>query len=124
MVLQDKLKHCTLLRSSEYVRNTNFIYKYNCGRKHEFLRKGLGKSLRWNDDQQENQMDFFAEQYRAKNKHMEKFPSDVMHAERATGGDPNIVNSTDFLPQKRESYADIFGDRNKGKGKVVLSCNI
>lgn len=48
---------------------------------------------------------------------MEKFPADVMHAERATGGDPNIVNSNDYLPQKRESYAGIFGDKNKGRGK-------
>ncbi|XP_038122222.1 titin isoform X2 [Culex quinquefasciatus] len=87
--------------SYEYVKNTNFIYKYNCSRKHEFLRKGL-------------------EQYRAKNKHMVKFPADVMQAERATGGDPNIVNSTEFLPQKRESYADIFSsDKSKGgKGKA------
>ncbi|KXJ74258.1 hypothetical protein RP20_CCG014049 [Aedes albopictus] len=85
--------------SYEYVKNTNFIYKYNCSRKHEFLRKGL-------------------EQYRAKNKHMEKFPADVMHAERATGGDPNIVNSKDYLPQKRESYADIFGDKSKGRASM------
>lgn len=87
--------------SYEFVKNTNFIYKYNCNRKNEFLRKGL-------------------EQYRAKNKHMVKFPADVMQAERATGGDPNIVNSTEFLPQKRESYADIFSpDKSKGgKGKA------
>ncbi|XP_055612915.1 titin isoform X2 [Uranotaenia lowii] len=84
--------------SYEYVKNTNFIYKYNCSRKHEFLRKGL-------------------EQYRAKNRHMEKFPSDVMHAERATGGDPDIVNSTTLLqPQKRESYAHIFQPTSSGKG--------
>lgn len=51
---------------------------------------------------------------------MVKFPADVMQAERATGGDPNIVNSTEFLPQKRESYADIFSpDKSKGgKGKA------
>ncbi|XP_021705088.1 titin isoform X2 [Aedes aegypti] len=90
--------------SYEYVKNTNFIYKYNCSRKHEFLRKGL-------------------EQYRAKNKHMEKFPADVMHAERATGGDPNIVNSKDFLPQKRESYADIFGDKSKGRASSGKNAN-
>ncbi|XP_055635096.1 mucin-5AC isoform X2 [Toxorhynchites rutilus septentrionalis] len=87
--------------SYEYVKNTNFIYKYNCNRKNEFLKKGL-------------------EQYRSKNKHMEKFPSDVMHAERATGGDPNIVNSSDFLPQKRESYSNIFqpDSNSKAKGKA------
>lgn len=89
--------------SYEYVKNTNFIYKYNCNRKHEFLRKGL-------------------EQYRAQNKHMEKFPADVMHAERATGGDPNIVNSRDFLPHKRESYADLFQpDKLKGKTKITTT---
>ncbi|XP_058062483.1 uncharacterized protein LOC131212583 [Anopheles bellator] len=82
----------------EYVKNPNFIFKYNCPRKTEFLRKGL-------------------EQYRAKNKHMEKFPADVMHAERMTGGDPNIVNSTDFLPQKKERYSGLFQDSAKGKDK-------
>uniref|UniRef100_A0A182PH26 PWWP domain-containing protein n=1 Tax=Anopheles epiroticus TaxID=199890 RepID=A0A182PH26_9DIPT len=87
--------------SYEYVKNPNFIFKYNCPRKHEFLRKGL-------------------EQYRAKMKHMEKFPADVMHAERATGGDPDIVNSTDFLPQKKERHSGTFQDGRtaavKGKG--------
>ncbi|XP_052863353.1 msx2-interacting protein [Anopheles cruzii] len=82
----------------EYVKNPNFIFKYNCPRKTEFLRKGL-------------------EQYRAKNKHMEKFPADVMHAERMTGGDPNIVNSTDFLPQKKERYSGMFQDSAKAKDK-------
>ncbi|XP_035899750.1 mucin-19 isoform X2 [Anopheles stephensi] len=75
--------------SYEYVKNPNFIFKYNCPRKNEFLRKGL-------------------EQYRAKMKHMEKFPADVMHAERVTGGDPDIVNSTDFQPQKKERYSGLF----------------
>uniref|UniRef100_A0A182XA03 PWWP domain-containing protein n=1 Tax=Anopheles quadriannulatus TaxID=34691 RepID=A0A182XA03_ANOQN len=86
--------------SYEYVKNPNFIFKYNCPRKHEFLRKGL-------------------EQYRAKMKHMEKFPADVMHAERATGGDPDIVNSTDFLPQKKERHSGAFQDGRSpaGKGK-------
>ncbi|XP_050067870.1 mucin-17 [Anopheles maculipalpis] len=77
--------------SYEYVKNPNFIFKYNCPRKNEFLRKGL-------------------EQYRAKMKHMEKFPADVMHAERVTGGDPDIVNSTDFQPQKKERYSGLFQD--------------
>lgn len=31
-----------ILCYSEYVKNPNFIFKYNCPRKHEFLRKGLG----------------------------------------------------------------------------------
>uniref|UniRef100_A0A182TWR0 PWWP domain-containing protein n=1 Tax=Anopheles melas TaxID=34690 RepID=A0A182TWR0_9DIPT len=86
--------------SYEYVKNPNFIFKYNCPRKHEFLRKGL-------------------EQYRAKMKHMEKFPADVMHAERATGGDPDIVNSTDYLPQKKERHSGAFQDGRSpaGKGK-------
>ncbi|XP_050089198.1 serine-rich adhesin for platelets-like isoform X2 [Anopheles aquasalis] len=84
----------------EYVKNPNFIFKYNCLRKNEFLRKGM-------------------EQYRAKNKHMEKFPADVMHAERMTGGDPNIVNSTDFLSPKKERYSGLFQDSNKTpKGKL------
>ncbi|XP_035782377.1 serine-rich adhesin for platelets-like isoform X2 [Anopheles albimanus] len=85
----------------EYVKNPNFIFKYNCPRKNEFLRKGM-------------------EQYRAKNKHMEKFPADVMHAERMTGGDPNIVNSTDFLSPKKERYSGLFQDSSKSpKGKLA-----
>uniref|UniRef100_A0A182LV53 PWWP domain-containing protein n=1 Tax=Anopheles culicifacies TaxID=139723 RepID=A0A182LV53_9DIPT len=86
--------------SYEYVKNPNFIFKYNCPRKNEFLRKGL-------------------EQYRAKMKHMEKFPADVMHAERVTGGDPDIVNSTDFQPQKKERHSGLFQDGRSpaGKGK-------
>lgn len=52
-------------------------------------------------------------------KHMEKFPADVMHAERATGGDPDIVNSTDYLPQKKERHSGAFQDGRSpaGKGK-------
>ncbi|XP_053658734.1 uncharacterized protein LOC128707802 [Anopheles marshallii] len=84
--------------SYEYVKNPNFIFKYNCPRKNEFLRKGL-------------------EQYRAKMKHMEKFPADVMHAERVTGGDPDIVNSTDFQPQKKERYSGLFQDGRSSTGK-------
>uniref|UniRef100_A0A182RXI9 PWWP domain-containing protein n=1 Tax=Anopheles funestus TaxID=62324 RepID=A0A182RXI9_ANOFN len=84
--------------SYEYVKNPNFIFKYNCPRKNEFLRKGL-------------------EQYRAKMKHMEKFPSDVMHAERVTGGDPDIVNLTDFQPQKKERYSGLFQDGRSSMGK-------
>ncbi|XP_052902272.1 mucin-17-like [Anopheles moucheti] len=84
--------------SYEYVKNPNFIFKYNCPRKNEFLRKGL-------------------EQYRAKMKHMEKFPSDVMHAERVTGGDPDIVNSTDFQAQKKERYSGLFQDGRSSTGK-------
>lgn len=29
---------------SEYVKNINAIYKYNCSRKAEFIKKGLGKN--------------------------------------------------------------------------------
>uniref|UniRef100_A0A182VR41 PWWP domain-containing protein n=1 Tax=Anopheles minimus TaxID=112268 RepID=A0A182VR41_9DIPT len=84
--------------SYEYVKNPNFIFKYNCPRKNEFLRKGL-------------------EQYRAKMKHMEKFPADVMHAERVTGGDPDIVNSTDFQPLKKERHSGLFQDGRSSTGK-------
>lgn len=86
--------------SYEFVKNPSFIFKYNCPRKGEFLRKGL-------------------EQCRAKNKHMETFPAHVMHAERMTGGDPDIVNSTDFQPQKKERYSGLFQDARSpaAKGK-------
>uniref|UniRef100_A0A182NFM1 PWWP domain-containing protein n=1 Tax=Anopheles dirus TaxID=7168 RepID=A0A182NFM1_9DIPT len=93
--------------SYEYVKNRNFIFKYNCPRKHEFLRKGL-------------------EQSRANMKHMEKFPADVRLAEEKTGGDPNIVNSAVFQPQKKERYSGLFQDAPspvsaKGKGQKEKS---
>lgn len=83
----------------EYVKNPSFIFKYNCPRKAEFLRKGM-------------------EQCRAKMKHMETFPEDVMYAERMTGGDPNIVNSVDFLPQKKERYSGLFQESRTPAAKV------
>lgn len=39
---------------------------------------------------------------------MEKFPEDVSTAELRTEGNPDIIWSDEFLPQKKESYANIF----------------
>lgn len=43
---------------------------------------------------------------------METFPEDVAIAERKTNGDPDIINSDEFQPQKKkkESWNDLFGD--------------
>lgn len=51
---------------------------------------------------------------------MEKFPEDVVIAEKRTGGDPNIIHSEEFQPVTRPNIASIFGDNTpkvkKGKG--------
>ncbi|XP_063383416.1 uncharacterized protein LOC134669674 [Cydia fagiglandana] len=78
----------------EYVKNINSIYKYNCSRKHDFIKKGLLM-------------------YRSKHAHMEKFPEDVIRAETETGGDPDILTSEEFQETKKESYAGIFGSASK-----------
>ncbi|GBP07639.1 hypothetical protein EVAR_2763_1 [Eumeta japonica] len=78
----------------EYVRNINSVYKYNCSRKNEFIRKGL-------------------DLYRSKHGPMEKFPEDVIRAEAATNGDVEILNRDEFQEIKKESYAGLFGDTSK-----------
>ncbi|XP_044730546.1 titin-like [Chrysoperla carnea] len=74
----------------EYVRSLDYIYHYNCRRKHEFIKKGL-------------------DMHRAKQKHMDKFPVDVCTAETLTNGDPDIITSEEFAPQQKVSYANLFG---------------
>lgn len=63
----------------------------------------------------------FSELYRSKTrKNMEKFPEDVVIAERRTDGDPNIIRSEEFQPVTRPNIASIFGDNTtkvkKGRG--------
>ncbi|KAI8434379.1 hypothetical protein MSG28_012428 [Choristoneura fumiferana] len=78
----------------EYVKNNNSIFKYNCSRKNEFIKKGLYN-------------------YRSKQAHMEKFPEDVVQAETETGGDPDILTSEEFTATPKKSYAGIFGSASK-----------
>ncbi|CAG9116895.1 unnamed protein product [Plutella xylostella] len=78
----------------EYVKNINAIYKYNCSRKDEFIKKGL-------------------DMFRSKKGNMEKFPEDVVRAEAATGGDEDILSRDEFQETKKESYAGLFGDTPK-----------
>lgn len=53
-------------------------------------------------------------------KNMEKFPEDVVIAEKRTGGDPNIIRNEEFQPVTRPNIASIFGDNTpkvkKGRG--------
>lgn len=63
----------------------------------------------------------FLDLYRSKTrKNMEKFPEDVVIAEKRTDGDPNIIRSEEFQPVTRPNIASIFGDKTpkvkKGKG--------
>ncbi|XP_050667044.1 uncharacterized protein LOC126966831 [Leptidea sinapis] len=78
----------------EYVRKENAIEKYNSSRKAEFIQRGLCL-------------------YRTKHGLMEKFPEDVIRAESAVGGDPEILTRDEFQETKKESYANLFGDPRK-----------
>ncbi|GAB0090518.1 hypothetical protein DMENIID0001_052540 [Sergentomyia squamirostris] len=86
--------------SYEYVKNINNIYKYQCSRKLEFIRKGL-------------------DLHKSKNKYMEKFPGDVTIAEKRTEGDVELVKSIQSSPQKGSSSAwqEVFSDGKEKKGK-------
>lgn len=62
---------------------------------------------------------------------MEKFPEDVITAEIRTGGDPNILDYPEFLPESRPDIASIFGantpkaKRGRGTENInKLMCNI
>ncbi|XP_041980927.1 titin-like isoform X2 [Aricia agestis] len=78
----------------EYVKNHNSIFKYNCSRKNEFIKKGMYM-------------------YRNKKGNMEKFPDDVVRAEVAVDGDKDILTREEFQEEKKESYAGLFGDPKK-----------
>ncbi|XP_055676587.1 titin homolog isoform X2 [Lutzomyia longipalpis] len=86
--------------SYEYVKNINNIFKYQCSRKMEFIRKGL-------------------ELHKTKRKYMEKFPADVGTAEKLTGGDVDIVKTMQMSPQKSSPsvWSDVFADTKAKKGK-------
>lgn len=48
---------------------------------------------------------------------MDKFPADVSTAERRTNGDPNIIDSPLFSPEKKTNFAAIlFGTPKAKKG--------
>ncbi|XP_059621591.1 nascent polypeptide-associated complex subunit alpha, muscle-specific form-like [Phlebotomus argentipes] len=95
--------------SYEYVKNINNIFKYQCSRKGEFVRKGL-------------------DLHKSNRKYMEKFPADVTTAEKLTGGDLEIVKKMQTSPQKSSTsaWSDVFSDgkAKKGKKTPVLSPNI
>lgn len=48
---------------------------------------------------------------------MKKFPADVTTAESLTNGDINIINDPKFVPEKKESYSEIFGSGKKKNKK-------
>lgn len=57
--------------------------------------------------------------HRAKKRNMEKFPEDVRIAEEKTSGDPDIVDSEEFQPEKKPNIANIFGDQTPKMKKGV-----
>lgn len=44
---------------------------------------------------------------------MEKFPSDIVQAEKVTNGDVEILSRDEFQETKKESYAGLFGNPKK-----------
>ncbi|XP_039301337.1 uncharacterized protein LOC120356474, partial [Nilaparvata lugens] len=44
---------------------------------------------------------------------MKMFPNDVATAEHLTHGDPNILDSTEFQPEQKEDYRELFGASKK-----------
>lgn len=115
---------------SEYVKTFSHIYRYDCSRKNEFIKKGLGKYRSSSSKSRKSfqglllmhSTDLFRSNKRAD---MEKFPDDVCTAERKTGGDPEIITREEFLPESRPNIASIFGDQSakgkRGRGKAKTS---
>ncbi|XP_034949242.1 titin homolog [Chelonus insularis] len=84
----------------EYVKNLQQIYKYNCTQKDDFIKKGLDK-------------------YRTKSKdgssYMDKFPDDVVMAEKLTGGDVKILKDRKFSPEEKPDISSLFGEKKVPK---------
>lgn len=51
---------------------------------------------------------------------MDKFPTDVMLAEKLTDGDPNILSSPIFKPIEKPNYKYIFGEEKSLPGKTPV----
>lgn len=95
----------------EFVKDDKNIFPYECERKEEFIKKGLARS-------------------RCKAKEgatggwFAKFPKDVVHCERVTRGDVDILEKQPFAENKEKvDYSKIFGDgtpTKKGKIKAKV----
>lgn len=55
---------------------------------------------------------------------MEKFPEDVRIAEEKTGGDPDIIESEEFQPERKPNIANIFGDQTPKNRKLGLGLGV
>jgi len=96
----------------EFVETENNIFPYNCEKKTQFISKGLAR-------------------FRTKSKEgategwFAKFPKDVIHCEKVTGGNQNILDEPPFTVEKKEvkvDYAKIFSDgKEKEKKKELKS---
>lgn len=49
---------------------------------------------------------------------MKMFPNDIVMAEHLTGGDPNILNSEAFAPEKKSDYKELFGTKKTSAKKM------
>ena len=95
--------------------NERDIFRYNCEKKIDFIKKGLGR-LPFVCQLSGNY--FFTARARTKAKEgvtegwFAKFPKDVIYCEQLTNGNPNILNEEPFVEKKKEKvdYSLIFGD--------------
>jgi len=83
----------------EFILNDKDIFPYNCDRKEEFIKKGLARSRRKAKEGATG--GWFA-----------KFPKDVVHCEKLTKGNVNILEEEPFVEKKEKKidYSLIFGD--------------
>lgn len=88
----------------EYVKNLNHIYHYNCRKKNEFIKKGMDMCRSTNS--------------RDVPTNMKMFPTDIATAEHLTGGNPNILNSAMFAPEKKPDYTELFGSKKSPVKKI------
>ena len=97
--------------------NERDIYRYNCDKKIDFIKKGLG-TLTLDLSTVSSIMLLFPARARTKAREgvtegwFAKFPKDVIYCEQLTNGNPNILNEEPFVEKKKEKvdYSLIFGD--------------
>eukprot|EP00090_Calanus_glacialis_P009897 TRINITY_DN18290_c0_g1_i2.p1 TRINITY_DN18290_c0_g1~~TRINITY_DN18290_c0_g1_i2.p1 ORF type:complete len:1544 (+),score=383.42 TRINITY_DN18290_c0_g1_i2:42-4634(+) len=83
----------------EFVLNDKDIFPYNCDKKEEFIKKGIARSRRKAKEG-------------ATGGWYAKFPKDVVHCEKLTKGNINILEEEPYVEKKEKKidYSLIFGD--------------
>ena len=117
---------------SEFLHDTKNVHPYNCPKKEDFIKKGVGKApgfLSFISGVQDKIVHFhLSAKGRALLKQgakkddgwFSKFPKDVIKSEELTGGDTKILEKEPFVEkvEQKIDYKEIFGgEDNKKKGK-------